>query len=462
MKKYGLLFILCVMFSAFGITVCAEDTVIMENNCETQIENATLMQGSPDNSSYYHVEGGIDIGHLPYETSSDYLYELDIRFNNEGSGFSFMKKGKWNSCIRVKDGNFALQTGGNSFTKYTPIDFEKWYHITFLGRTNRDANPVTYGHIILEEYDFEGKRVNRKVFNNVNLRNNAATHYINVFGCDIDNLKAYTPNPTKLMLASDAESIVAGGTIKFTATAFWNDLEMNGINSSLITYEVYDQANQFVLDDENITISPDGEFKTEPLTPAQKVTVRVTSKTADLSQSLPVTIISGDVFAIKGIGLNEQGDRVTRVKVNKNFAAYKDVATFVVAFYENNAILSLGYKTVYAENLTEGESEISVDIAVPGDFDWANGKVKAFCVTSLPGSDKEAAVKVTKDALPQFDSLATTITIKADADISKITIEDILYFDVIPQGVTPVIPDMGKTYIFSSVNKIDTLFEITE
>ncbi|MBQ7876187.1 MAG: hypothetical protein IJ316_02745 [Clostridia bacterium] len=461
MKKYGLLFILCMMFSALSITVCAEDVIIMENNCETEIENATLMKGAPDKSSYYHVEGGIDIGHLPYETSSDYLYELDIRFNNEGAGFSFMKKGKWNSCIRVKDGNFALQTGGNNFTKYTPVDFGKWYHLTFLGRTNRDANPVTYGHIILEEYNSNGERVNKQVFNNVNLRNNAATHYINVFGCDIDNLKAYTPSPTKLILTSDGESIVAGGSIKFSVAAFWNDLEMNGINSSLINFEVYDETNQYVLEDANITISPDGEFKTEPLTPAQKVTVRVTSKVSDLSESLPVTIISGDVFTINGIGMNETGDKVTRVKVNKNFASYKDVVTFVVAFYANDGtMINIGYKTIYAENLAEGENEVSVDISVPIGFDWANGKVKAFAVTTLTGGDKEAAVKVTKDALPQFDSLATLVTIKEDSDISNLSKEDILYFDVIPAGSQVTIPNMGTTYVFSSVNKIDTLFEI--
>ncbi len=463
MKKYGLLLIACMAISALGITANAEDVIIMENNCETEIENASLMKGAPDGSSYYHVEGGIDIGHLPYETSSDYLYELDIRFNNEGAGFSFMKKGKWNSCIRVKDGNFALQTGGNSYVKYAPVDFEKWYHLTFLGRTNRDANSVTYGHIVLEEYDDNGVRVNRQVFNNVNLRNNAATHYINVFGCDIDNLKAYTPSPTKLALTADGESVISGGSIKFTATAFRNDLEMNGINSSAVDFEVYDELNQYVLGDENITITPDGEFKTQPLTPAQKVTVRVTSKVSGLSASLPVTVISGDVFTLKGIGVSESGDKITRVKVNKNFAAYKDVVTFAIAFYTNDgAMLGIGYKTVYAENLTEGENEVNVDIAVPIGFDWANGKVKAFAVTTLAGSDKDAAVKVTKDGLPRFDSLATLVTIKDEADISKLAKADILYFDVIPAGNTITIPQEGKTYVFSSVNKIDTLFEIVK
>lgn len=463
MKKISLLLIVLAVFSAFGISVSAEDILLMEDKCETEIENATLSEGAPDGSRYYHIENGIDLGYLPGETSSDFLYELDIRFNNEGCGFSFMKSGKWNSCIRVKDGSFALQTGGNNFTKYVPVDFTKWYHLTFLGRTNRDANAVTYGHIILEEYDDSGNRVNRQVFNNVNLRNNAATHFINAFGVDIDNLRAYTPSPTSLTLVSDGESVIAGGSLKFTATAYWNDLEMNGINSSAVDFEVYDETNSYPLEDENITVSPDGDFATNPLTPAQKVHVRVTSKASGMSESIEITIISGDVFTVKGVGINDAGDKITRVKVNKNFSSYKDAVTFAVAFYNGDGTMAdIGFKTIYAENLTEGENEVSVSVNVPTGFDWAVGKVKVFVITTLTGSDKEVAVKTTKENLPVFDSFATVITVKEDTDISKVTEDDILYFDVVNAGEEVVVPVGGKTYVFSSVNKIDTLYEIIQ
>lgn len=463
MKKIIVLLSAVIALSAFMITANAENTLIMEDTCETERENVTLLKGAPDKSKYYHIEGGVDIGFLPSETSSDYLYELDIRFNNEGAGFSFMKNGKWNSCIRVKDGNFALQTGGNSFTKYTPIDFEKWYHLTFLGRTNRDVNPVTYGHIILEEYDASGSRVNKKVFTNVNLRNNAATHFINVFGCDIDNLKAYTPSPTSLSLASDGESVIAGGALKFTATAFLGELEMNGINSSMIEYAIYDETNTYPIEDENVSISPDGDFKTEPLTHAQTVTVRVTSKTSDMSDCIKVKILSGDVFSVKGIGINSDGTKITKVKVRKNYASYKEAVTFVVAFYTSDGkMLGAGFKATYGDAIADTVAEVPADIKLPNGFDIKNGKIKVFVVTTLANIDTGSAVKAKREDIKAFDSYATVITIKENADVQKITADDILYFDVLNAGEIIEAPNTGKTYVLGSVNKIDTLFEIVE
>ena len=224
MKRIVLFLVAVVLMSAFCLSVSAEDVLLMENKCEEEMEGVTLMKGSADGTSFYRCESGVDLGYLPYENSSDFIYSLDIRFNNEGCGFSFMKSGKWNSCIRIKDGHLALQTGGNSFQKLCPVDLSAWYHFTFLGRTNKDANAVTYGHIILEEYK-NGERVNRQIFQNVNLRNNAATHFINVFGgCDIDNLAAYTPAPTKVELSCDSESIVAGESAQFNVAAFYNEV----------------------------------------------------------------------------------------------------------------------------------------------------------------------------------------------------------------------------------------------
>ena len=462
MKKYVLLLALIIAFSALAISAGAEDKLIMEDGCETESAGVTLMEGAPDKSKFYRVDGA-DLGFLPNETSSDFVYELDIRFNNEGCGFSFVKKGKWNSCVRVKDGNLALQTGGNSFAKLTKIDVNKWYHFTFLGRTNRDANAVTYGHIIWEEYDENGKRTNRQVFYNVNLRNNAATHYINAYGgCDIDNIRAYTPSPTALTLTSDGESVIAGGGLKFSATAYWNDLEMNGINSSMINFEVFDETNTYPLDDENVVITPDGSFETNPLTVAQDVTVRVTSKVSELADNIKVKIISSEIFTINAIGVNDSWSKVTEMKITKNFASYKESATFVVAFYNGDGTMNkIGYKTVFAENLTEGENTVNLGFDIPSGFNWEIGRIKAFVVTSFSGVDSKSAVKVTREQLSSLTEQATVITISENSDIEKITEKDILFFNVINAGEKAEIPSFGKTYVYTSVNKIDTLYEIT-
>lgn len=458
MKKSIVFILICFALSAFALSASAENAVLLDDKCENGIENVKLQEGSWDGTKYYRCDAGVDIGYLPYEMSSDFIYELDIRFNNEGCGFSFMKKGKWNSCIRIKDGHLALQTGGNSFTKLCAVDLDAWYHFTFLGRTNKDANSVTYGHIILERYD-NGKKIDRQVFKNVNLRNNAATHYINVFGgCDIDNLYASVPAPTKIELTADAESVVAGGSVQFSALSFYNDLEMHGVNTSDITFEMYNAEGTEVLEDENIAIDINGLLTTKPLTASQEICVRAVSKSSGLYAEKKLKVMTGSIFTVMGIGVSENGDEITQLTVKKNFAAYKDNVTFAVAFYnKDNSFKCIDFKSVSAKVLNEGENYVNMNIKVPESFDVYNDKMCVFTLTSL--SAREEAVRTEYDKLPQFDGKCTVIAIKDDADITKVRSEDVLYFDVTEKD-NMVLPEEGRVYIMGSVEKLDTLFEI--
>ncbi len=450
MKRLFILTLLVMLFIPLGAMGAEE--VILNDLCEEEIAGVLLQEGSIDNTKYYHIEGGCDIGFLPYETSSDFIYELDIRFNNEGCGFSFMKKGKWNSCIRIKDGHFALQTGGNSFTKLCEIDLDKWYHMTFLGRTNKDVNPVTYGHIILEEYDNEGKKVSRQVFERVNLRNNAATHYINAFGgCDIDNLKATVSVVTKMEMTSDTDSITSGGEVTFSVRRFWGELEMYGIDTNDITFSIMD-ADKNVIDDERIKIDSFGKLTVDPLYEGGEIWVRAQSKASLKECEKSVKITSGDIFTFKGIGLNEKKDKVTAVKVVKNFAAYKDSVAFVVGFYdENGGLVSLDYKTLSGKDIELGESVVSLDFAVPMGFDFDKGKVKAFALTSVTGSDMTEVRQVKLSDLPRFEGKMCVITIKNESRLDEVRKEDIIYFDVITGAEQIKVSDEGRTYIMQDV-----------
>lgn len=459
MKKSVLFLIICIALSAFSISALAEDTVLLDNKCEEKIENVTFMENGVDGTHFYRCDNGADIGFLPYEVSSDLVYEMDIRFNNEGCGFSFMKKGKWNSCIRIKDGQLALQTGGNSFSKLCPVDLNAWYHFTFLGRTNKDVNPVTYGHIILERYE-NGERVERQVFRNVNLRNNAATHYINAFGgCDIDNLHAFLPAPTKLEITSDAESVIAGGKVQFTALSFFGDLEMHGVNKDDISFELYDKEGR--LSDENIAIDTNGLLTTKPLTQSCEIVVRAVSKSAGLYAEKPLKITSGSIFNVTAIGVSEEGDCITEITVAKNFAAYKDTVTFVVVFYNSDgSFKSLDFKAVNAKTLGEGENKVSLNISTPADFDVYSDNMGIFTITAM--SAKVEAIKVTLDeAKALLDDSCTVIVLREGGDIASVKSEDVLFFDVTGKDKI-AIPEGGKAYIMGSSKKIDTLLEIVK
>ena len=461
MKKIVLFIALALMLSAFCVPAMASDALLFEDKCETELNGVAVMEGSVDGSKFYRCEGA-DLGYLPYETSSDFIYELDVRFNNEGCGFSFMKTGKWNSCIRVKDGHFALQTGGNNFAKLCVIDLDSWYHFTFLGRTHKDANSVTYGHIILERYE-NGKRVDKQIFQNVNLRNNAATHYINAFGgCDLDNLKASVPSPTLVELSCDSESIVAGESAQFNVAAFYNELPMHGVNKSDIAFSLYDSTGEYLLEDETITLDENGLLTTNPLTPAQEVTIKVTSKASKLTSEKKLKIVTGDIFTVTGMGVNSQGTVITKLDVKKNFAAYKDTVTFAVAFYnQDGSLKGFEYKAISAKTLGEGDNTVNVNIPVPSGFDVYKDKINVYVVTAFSGISNAAKVKA--EELPLFDGAVVIISVKEDCDIAKVKAEDVVYFDIVhPVDGKVQLPAFGKTYVMGSVERLDTLFEIVK
>ncbi len=454
--------IVCIMLIALAlcVTVSAQEVLLFEDKCEEEIENVSVMTGSWDGSKYYRCDTGVDLGYLPNETSSDFLYELDIRFNNEGCGFSFMKKGKWNSCIRIKDNHLALQTGSNSFDKLCEIDLDKWYHFTFLGRTNRDANSVTYGHIVLEEYDGK-ERVNKRVFRNVNLRNNAATHYINAFGgCDIDNLKASTPAPTEVELVCDSESIVAGQSVQFGVKAFYNELEMHGVNTHDITFELLDEEG-FIIEGENVRIDRNGLVTTSPLAPTQTISVRAVSKSANLSSEKNLRIVSGDIFTVTGIGINEEKTKIIEIAARKNFAAYKDAVTFVVTFSDASGnFIGADFKQLDAKVLTEGENWVNVSIEMPLGFDINTGKINVFIITTMQQAAGDEAVKARIDEIAETGDAMTVIALKDGSDTGKIKAEDIIYFDVVYSKEEIKIPESGQCFVLGKRDGVDTLFEI--
>ena len=411
------------------------DRLLYADNCETSIPNAVLTENAPDGTSAYTATAGYQTGNIS-ETSGDIVVEMDIRFDQEGAGFQPAKNGKVNTCVVYHDGQLAIQTGSSSYTNYGEISSDKWYHITLIRKQG------AYAHIIFEEYDENGERTNRRLIKDVNQRNDEATAFINInAGTSYDNLRILTPVPDDISISTDVETVFAGNTVQATATLYWNELEMKNPDSSMFEYRIYDSEDKYPLDSDLITVDSTGLISVDAMADEQDVYVRAESKLSDAYASAKFSVISSDIFTIKQIGINEDGNKLVRLFVDKNFF-YEDDVTFMTVIYdENGAVVQSSSRQMYGDALSSGANEISIDVDLPSDFDKETDTIKVFVFTTasteeatvpdgtLAVSKTEGGVKI--DTLPAYDTGSDVIVmvIKADADETNVTGEDILYFN---------------------------------
>ena len=411
------------------------DRLLYADNCETSIANAILTENAPDGTSAYTATAGYQTGNIS-ETAGDIVVEMDIRFDQEGAGFQPAKNGKLNTCVVYHNGQLAVQTGGSSYTNYGEISPDKWYHITLIRKME------SYAHIIFEEYDENGERTNRRLIKDVNQRNDEPTAFVNInAGTSYDNLRILTPVPDDISISTDVETVFAGNTVQATATLYWNELEMKNPDSSMFEFRIYDSEDRYPLDSELITVDSTGLISVDPMADEQDVYVRAESKLSDAYASAKFSVISSDIFTIKQLGINEDGNKLVRLYVDKNFF-YEDYVTFMTVIYdENGAVVQSSSRQMYGDALSSGANEVSIDIDLPSDFDKETDTIKVFVFTTA--STEEETVPdgtltvsktdggVTIDTLPAYDSGSDVIVmvIKADADETNVTGEDILYFN---------------------------------
>lgn len=411
------------------------DRLLVSDNCETSIANAVLTPDAPDGTSGYTATAGFQTGHIT-ETAGDIVIEMDIRFDQEGAGFQPAKNGKLNTCVIYHNGQLAVQTGSSNYTNYGEISPDKWYHITIIRKME------SYAHIIFEEYDENGERTNRRLIKDVNQRNDEPTAFINInAGTSYDNLRVLTPVPDEITISTDVQTVFAGGTVQATAELFWNELEMKNPDSSMFEYRIYDSEDRYPLESDLITVDGTGLITIDPMAEAQDVYVRAESKLSDAYASAKFSITSSDIFKINKLGINEDGNKLVRLYVDKNFF-YEDDVTFMTVIYdENGAVTASSARQMYGDALSTGENEVSIDVDLPADFDKVTDTIKVFVFTTVSTEDvtePDGTLSVTKsengvtiDTLPAYDSGSDVIVmvLKADADETNVMSDDILYFN---------------------------------
>lgn len=415
----------------------ALDRLLTADNCEAPMKNANLVT-SIDGTHAYQATAGYQTAQIS-ETASDIVVEMDIRFDKEGAGFQPAKSGKLNTCVIYHNGKFAIQTGSSNFTSFEDIDPTKWYHITLIRK--KDA----YAHIILEEYDENGNRVNKKVHTDVNQRNNEATAFVNInAGTSYDNIRILTPAPTDIKVKTDVSTVFAGGTVSATSTLLWNDLEMKSPDASTLEYKIYDSEDKLPLgEDAKVTVDGAGLVKVDAMAPLGDYHVRAVAKASGKYDSAKFTVVSSDIIKIDGLGVNEAKDKMVNLKVTKNFY-YANELTFVAKITDKNGnVVQTNSKTMLGSSFRTGENTVSLGFALPADFNETTDAIKIYALTKLnsdAATEADEAITLTAggetntvvmENVPKFDANSTVLVmaLTANADETAVSDEDILFFD---------------------------------
>ncbi len=428
------------------------DKLLLSDNGEAALTNTELVE-SIDGTHARKVTAGISTGHVS-ETASDIVIEMDIKFTQEGAGFQPAKSGKVNTCVVYNSGQFSVQTGGSSYTRYGEISPDKWYHVTLIRK--KDA----YAHIVLEEYDENGELTNKKEFKDVNQRNNEATAFVNIHaGTVYDNLRVLTPVPTDITIDTDVKTVFAGNTVQATSELLWNGLVMKNPDASMFEYKIYDSENLYPREDNLVSVNADGLITIDSTLPEQDVYVRAVAKQSGKYASAKFTVASSDTFVIEQMIIDEETrSNIAGIRVTKAFANDLETAFVTQIFDENGVLKFTNVKQMRGKALKMGLNTVTLDIPLPEDFDKEKDTIKIYPVTKASTDEvtvPDGTLTVTKTAtsvgftaVPTYDagSKIAVLVLKATADETDVKSEDILFFDIVESLTTESTFSWAQSY----------------
>ncbi len=436
------------------------DTFESSDACEEYISGATLAEGSWDGSGYYSITSAYDFVGFSANTNADVIYSADMRFSNDGAGWTIYNSGKGKLGLQLTSSGTTLNAIGasNKVVGSMTIDNTSWYNVQVMCATGNSGSGTSYARLIVYRYDENGNKVHPTtgeagtpyVTSDVSLRNldESTANHINInAGTDVDNILNMYVSPDTLELSIDSDTVLAGATVQASTTASRQGVAFPYLSSSLISYEIYDADNAYPLGSDKITIDSSGLVTVDALADAQDVYVRVSSVSGGMSDSAKLTIKSSDIFEVTSAGFEDDTYSVLkRIKVNKNFY-YSDDVTFVVAVYdENGAVTAVKTKKAYGDQLSLGENKISINLTLPEDFDKSTDTIKAYVVTNLSTSTQTEGAELNAESsasgncsvsnIPSFDETAKVVVLvlAADADETSVSDSDIEYYEQLLGG----------------------------
>lgn len=317
------------------------DELVDEHTCESstltsvsgtngggnEIVPVTIEEGAPDGTSYIKTGscGNEKYGTYCFQseftygsnTKEDVMFSLDVRFDeSEVSGFTVYDNGdsKLAGMVSLRSGTIRVQSASSSHTDTgIAADNSTWYHISMVGRYSAsDANVDMY----VWKYNDEGNTEYLGMYSGVPLRNlyagagNGASHLNINANTSVDNLCVYKLNADTLTLTASADTVKAGATSLFSVAA----TRAGGyITTPSVTWEVYNEANDAVLDDSEISISTAGLLSVGSNATKQTINVRATSTVSDTvyaSKAVEIDAIDTSTDTYDTLTLTADGDTV--------------------------------------------------------------------------------------------------------------------------------------------------------
>ena len=365
--------------------------ILVENSCETLIDGVNLLEGAIDGSKYYQTKADqrADLPGLPGNSTDLLVWSMDIRFDQEGAGFTPMGRGdKWGTCVRARtmDGKYQLvvQTGGNSFTRYMEIDSDEWYHIELMGKYSA---PDAFFYMLVWKYNQNGERTELRIFDNVNLRNLYANNHSGASffrvepNTSVDNVRIFKPAVDNLILSTSSDVLLSGQELQFDVNGSRYGIKLN--LEETVYYQIYD-ANGKPLNDPSITIDNNGLLKVGQFATDQDIFVHAVDGEGTLSNTIKIEIKSSSTLEILSLGFNEEFTKVIDLELAKNFY-YEGSAVCIIEVYDHNQVLRDSVIRNIAGNLVPVKEPylVPINYSLPSEFVKDTWQIKVFLVSSI-------------------------------------------------------------------------------
>ncbi len=350
----------------------AERGDIYYNAFENEFSSSVNRAVSVDGSTAYLVTAADDIWQVA--NHSEYLLtELDIKFTAAGSGITLMRRdgAKTNTSITYSGGNLVTYSG----VLMSNADMDSWYHIELLySSANADASCNIY------KYNDDGTLGEVQSYLNINMRNAADYGRFRIeAGSCVDNLKISTPVANEVSITAPGQYMFAGETAQFSATAARNGLPLKGATG--LEWKVLD-AEMLPILDGSVTVDDNGLVTVDAMTPAQTITVQVSTATGATAKASIIIQVS-EVFSVTNLGINEAGTAITKLYADKNFYYNDDVIFIITIKGEDGVLKAVKLISTFGDRLNLGSNELAADLPLPADFDPETDRVEAMVWTSF-------------------------------------------------------------------------------
>lgn len=360
---------------------------ILATDAGEDIDNIGITKGSWDGSHCYKFENAGDMKSV-IPTNEDVIIEADIRFLEENSGIKLRNNGnsKEGGQIARQGSKIGRIGSGGKFLSFANGDAVSWYHIVIIARCGADE---TYGKVYIYRYDKNGELVNpdsgeneKAAVGTLDLRTMVSQYFNHIqvqAGTEIDNMRIMKLIPDVIEITLSADTIFAGNTTQAKYSVSRKGENIMAYPLEKITWSVYDSEDKYPVDTELISIDKYGIITVDATVSAQAVHVRATLNDGGAYTSKLLMIKGSDIFTVKGIGVNKEGNKISELKIEKNFFYSGDIIFLIAVYDDEGVLLGTKMRNMHDNTLALGENKIAMELDLPNNF----AEVKAMIWTSL-------------------------------------------------------------------------------